>query len=292
MKLKLYDGSECITHISILCMFKNNEDYLNKFFFNAMNLFEETYDVHFNYFIHENNSKDSTKQLLKEFILTKSKCSQLVMYDLESEYKNIGNGKNYDRISNLAKIRNKLVEMSRPFETKWNILIDSNIFFEKSILTKMFACKPTESNIGILTPYTQQLLIPGIHIDSSNKGPALKGHYFDTFSYFDTNSKTYWPYCPFEKCEICAENVLSNTKHRSIIPRTKDIVDVTSAHGGFSIIHKDILNNLRIKWNTCSHDSTKDESLCEHFLFCFMAKQITGKRVVLLQNVDTIYRTY
>lgn len=292
MKLKLFDGSISITHISILCMFKNNEEYLNTFFFKAMNLFEQTYDVQFDYFIHENNSKDSTKELLKKFIRTKSKCSQLVVYDLERDYKNVGNGKNYDRISNLGKIRNKLVEMSRPFQSEWNLFIDSNIFFEASILTEMFSCKPTESNIGMFSPYTQQLLIPGVHIDPANQKPVLRKHYYDTFSYFDTTSKTFWPYCPFEKCELCCEHIQSKTKYRKTVPKTKDVVDVNSAFGGFAIIHRDILNNEHVKWDTCSHDSTKDESLCEHFLFCLLAKRLTGKRIVILQKVDTIHRTY
>jgi len=292
MKQKLFDGSEQVTHITILCMFKNNEDYLKNFFFDAMNSFEKIYDVHFDYIIHENNSKDSTKELLKTFIRSKSKKSQLTTYDFTRDYKNIGNGKNNDRIANLSKIRNKLVESARPLTSVWNILIDSNIFFQPTILTEMFSCNPTNQNIGMFSPYTQQLMIPGVHISSEYKKPVLLNHYYDTFSFFDTRSKTFWPFCAFEKCNFCSKDAKTKTFDRHFISRNKDIVDVNSAFGGFAIIHKDILNNSQITWDTCSHDSSKDESLCEHFLFCFMAKRLSGKRIVLLQNVDKIHRTF
>ena len=67
---KIYDTNSDtqIKHISIISMFKNNEKYLTDFFIEMMNKFEEYYDVKFDYYIIENNSKDNTRDILKKFI--------------------------------------------------------------------------------------------------------------------------------------------------------------------------------------------------------------------------------
>ena len=67
---KIYDTNSDtqIKHISIISMFKNNEKYLTDFFIEMMNKFEAYYDVKFDYYIIENNSKDNTYNALKDFI--------------------------------------------------------------------------------------------------------------------------------------------------------------------------------------------------------------------------------
>jgi hypothetical protein len=86
-----------------------------------------------------------------------------------------------------------------------------------------------------------------------------------------------------------------STKHSNInrkpIKKDQKIVDVASAFGGFVFIKGDVLNHPKVRWDTICHDIEKDQSICEHVIFCERLSTITDKRIVLLQNVDTLYRT-
>lgn len=286
--VKLFDGERQIKRIAIICMFKNNETYLKEFFLNIIKEFEDTYEVDFEYYVIENNSKDNTRGVLKEFFKDKSIQSKLLLFNTNEDLKNIGDGKNYDRLYNLGEIRNKLVNNIVPLSSDWCLFIDSNIFFKKDILTKCFSYSPSDNNIGMLIPYTQQLFIPEIHKIPNLTKPSLLSHYYDTFSFYDTKNKTFWPYCAFEKCKICDRKVCMDRKS---ISKEESVVDVSSGFSGFCLIQTDIINNKLIRWDTLSHEVKKDESICEHFLFCFMLKKLTNKRIVILQNEDDIYRT-
>jgi glycosyltransferase involved in cell wall biosynthesis len=288
-KVVLKDGGTRVNTISIICMFKNNEQYLKNFFFDIVNQFEDHYDATFNYYVIENNSKDNTRQLLKDFFKKKNSESKLLLFNMKEDFKNIGDGKNFERLFNLAKIRNKLVDNIVPLNSEWCLFIDSNIFFKKDILEKCFACSPTENNIGMMIPYTQQMFIPEIHKLPNLTKPTLLSHFYDTFSFYDTNNKTFWPYCAFEKCKSCKRE---DCMDRKSIPKEQDIVDVSSSFSGFCLINTEIINNKLIRWDTLSHEVKKDESVCEHFLFCNMLRKLTQKRIVVLQSVDDIYRTF
>lgn len=292
MRIELYDKDKKVSSLSIICMFRNNEDYIKNFFVKITNEMEQMYDVHINYYIIENDSRDNTRKLLQDFMATKSSKSKLLLFNLENDFRNIGDGKNYERLYSLAKIRNKLVDNITPLDSDWCLFLDSNIYFRKEILSNMFA--KADDSIGMMVPYTQQLFIPEIHgkyMKMNISKPTLLKHFYDTFSFFDVNNKTFWPYCAFEKCAFC-KNQRNDCNYRQIIPASDDVVDVGGCFGGLSLIRTNIINDSRIRWNTVSHEIKKDESLCEHFLFCFLLRTITNKRIVMLQNVDDIYRTF
>lgn len=289
MKVTLYDNGKRVSHISVICMFRNNEDYIVKFFKNITTEMENMYDTTFNYFIIENDSnRDNTRQILREFIKTKSDKSKLLLFNLENDYRNIGDGKNFERLYNLGKIRNKLVDGIVPLDSDWCLFIDSNIYFKKEILQHMFT--RSDDSIGMMVPYTQQLFIPEIHGKYMKlEKPTLYRHYYDTFSFYTKNNKTFWPYCAFEKCNYCSRR---NCNHREVISKDEDIVDVGACFSGFALIRTEIINNEKIRWDTASYEINKDESLCEHFLFCYLLRKLTDKRIVMLQNIDDIFRTY
>lgn len=288
--MKLYDGDNEIKRIHVLGMFRSNEKYLTTFFIKTMNELEEMYDgVHFTYYFIENNSVDNTKDVLKSFIQDKEK-SKLVLFNMKKDYKNIGDGRNYNRISSLAKVRNKLVNNCVPFpENEWCLFIDSNIYFSASVLKDVFeTCpKPSEDNIGMMCMYTQQLMIPEIHTQS--KTPVLVKHFYDTFSLYNKDGHTFYPNCAFEKCMICSKKPIKNGYTR--IPMEPDIVDISSGFAGFVFIKSDILNNPNIRWSTLCYNQENDQSLCEHVLFCERLRSVSNQRIVLLQNIDTLYRT-
>ena len=288
--VSIYDGDCKVQEISVMCMFRNDASYIETFFIPIMNSMEKYYDVVFNYYVIENNSVDNTRVILKTFFKEKSSNSKLLLFNLKQDFKNIGNGKNYERLYNLANIRNKLVDTVTPLSSSWCLFVDSNIYFKENILEEMF--RHVAPDIGMMTPYTQQLFIPEVHGKLLNllnlKKPSLLGHYYDTFSFYGKDNKTFWPYCPFEKCVFCNRHECNN---RTTIPKGGNVVDVHSCFGGFALIRTEILNNDIVRWETLSHEITNDESLCEHYQFCFLLRKVCGKRVVVLQNVDDIYRT-
>ena len=287
-KRPLLDGDAKVATISVMCMFRNDASYIRSFFVPATKRMEEMYDVTFNYYVIENDSTDDTREALKEFFRGKTSDSKLLLFSLAKDFKNIGNGKNYERLHGLAKIRNKLVNNVTPLASEWCLFVDSNIYFKPEILGQLF--DKLDPSIGMMTPFTQQLFIPEVHgrymLDI--KAPTIMRHYYDTFSFFGTDNKTFWPYCAFEKCGFCNRK---DVKDRSLVPKTDEVVDVAACFGGFALIRTEIVNNPLIRWDTLSHEVATDESVCEHFLFCYLLRKLTGKRVVVMQHIDEIHRT-
>lgn len=291
MKTILHDGISQITKISVICMFKNNEGYLKNFFFSMVEKLESKYDILFEYFVIENNSQDNTRTLLKDFFKKKSTKSKLLLFNSTKEVFTGGDGKQHERINNISEIRNKLVNTITPLVSQWCLFVDSNIHFKEDILERMFSYEPSKNNIGMLTPYTQQLFMPEVHKNTfpNLEKPTLLGHYYDTFSFYDIERKNMWPLCGFAKCKLCSNKTLKN---RNKVSDSDEIVDVTSCFGGFALIHTDIINNKVIRWDTLSHTMESDESICEHFLFCYLLNKMTNKRIVILQKIDDVFRTY
>lgn len=292
MKIELKDNYVKIQNISIICMFKNNATYIKQFFTDITTIFENMYDVEFTYYIIENNSKDDTREILKDFISKKSKKSKLILFDVDEDFKNIGEGKNYERLDGIGNIRNKLVNSITPLNSEWSLFIDSNIYFKPNILERMFAYNPSANNIGMMTPYTQQLFIPEIHKSLNLKQPTFMHHFYDTFAFYDTSNKSSWPFCAFEKCTLCHRKWNDKQIDRKVVGRHQEVVDVHSTFGGFSAIKTGIINDKRVRWSTLSYDTKINESICEHFIFCHNLRLLSDKRIVMLQNIDDIYRSF
>jgi hypothetical protein len=289
----LFDGISKIKKIHILGIYRQNENYLS-FLIKRFNEWESYYkDVSFQYYFLENNSTDKTREILNEFIKTR-KHSKLLMYNMKTDYMNIDDGRNYNRISTLAKLRNMLVDEITPLpENEWCLFIDSNIYFQDDTLTRIFnEVQPTDQNIAMMSVYTQQLILPKIHSDKI-KEPVLMNHYYDTYSIIDINRKSFFPKCPFEKCTICTNYHINNEKIKHIprIGTRENVVEVSCCFGGFVLIKTDALNHPKIRWDTVCFDLDNDKSLCEHLLFCDRLKSITNQKIVILQNIDRIYRT-
>ena len=125
----------------------------------------------------------------------------------------------------------------------------------------MFNSNPSSINIGMMVPYTQHLFLTNLR-KMNLKEPTFIQHFYDTISFLDENSKTFWPHCAFENCKPRNRD---NCKDIIIISKDKNIVDVNNCFGGFAFIKPNIVNDKRIRWNTLSHEVIDDESVCEHF---------------------------
>ena len=282
--MNLSDGKNPVETISVIGCFKNSQRYLESFFFNMMNQCEEHYSCKFVYYFIENNSKDDTFSVLKEFVSTKTSDSKVFKFNVEEDYVNKGKGITYDRIGSILKVRNLLLDKISPINSTWSILIDSDIYFNKDILQRMFNIEPMNNNIGMMSPYTQQMFLKGVHL-SKNEENKLLNHYFDTYAYTDTNGHSHYPKCAFMKCKVCNNSKTSSNK----IDESNHIVDVNSCFGGFVLIDNDLFNSYDIRWDTITYNQDT-ECLCEHVLFCYQIKRIAKKRIVVLQNLDNVFR--
>lgn len=294
-KQKLFDGEKPVNKITVLSLMRDCETYL-LYFFKLMDSFIDRYDCEFEYFFLENDSKDNTNQMLTDWI--ENREGNVLVYNLRDDYKKTSHGLDHGRTGTIGMLRNKLVNAVTPLTSEWTIFIDSNIFMDPSELGKLFAVEPAKNGYGMVCGYSNHLYpISMLKKDARDKLSAEDqnkvvsvNHYYDTFSFVDKKYKMYYPNCPFEKCRLCTRNAIGSSG-RNRIPVTENIVEVNSAFGGFCIIDSEILNDPRIRWDSISYEIKMDLSLCEHFLFCDRLRVITGKKIVLLQDVDKIFRT-
>lgn len=274
--------------INVLGMYRNNSSYLD-FLFKIFEQWESTYYVEFRYFFMENNSTDDTRDKILNFVKTRPK-SKAILFNAKKDYVNMEDGRNFNRISTLAKLRNKLIDCITPLsEDEWCIFVDSNIYFRYDVLQDIFKHDFSKHpNIGMICVYTQQLLLPELHLKNATE-PALMNHFYDTYSFLDNNNRSFYPLCAFEKCPICTKYQTDKTHPR--IKQNQEITEVNSCFGGFVLINSDVLNDKRIRWETILYDMYTDKSLCEHYLFCDRLRSVSNKKIVILQNVDRLYRT-
>jgi len=180
---------------------------------------------------------------------------------------------------------------------EWTLLLDSDIFFPEDILERMFAARaidPVPESIGMLTCYTQQLFpadrIPAIAEPCPDMPAwALAGHYFDTYAFRDAGHRHHHPFCAFARCRRCRAGGRSEAAP-GLIPADRTIVDVAAAFGGLALLPTRCLHDPRIRWTTYGSGHDRDHVLAEHVVFCDRLRTITGKRVVVLQDVDCVYR--
>jgi hypothetical protein len=297
-KITLLDNDISIKSISILCLFRNSSTYLD-YFFKIMERFEDIYDIKFQYYFCENNSTDDTRAKLKQF--SKNRDCKLLLLELEKDYIQNELSINFDRINTLLTLRNKLKDTFAPFNTDYTLFIDSGIHFKENILQDMFKYNPTKNNIAMMIPYVVQIYPKKLiinkpefanfkkQIESSDAELINLNHYFDTYATIDNNSIFMYPLCPFKKCNLCAP--MRKQFNYELIPEDQHIAEVKSSFAGFAIIKTEIFNNINVRWDSICLNTNKHTSICEHILFCDRVKTVSGKKVVVLQAVQDIFRT-
>lgn len=290
-KKSLHDGDKPVQKITVLSLLRNNANYL-PYFFKLLDAFEAMYDCEFEYYFLENDSKDETNRMLTDWI--ENKEGNVLVYNLKEDYKRTSHGMDHARTGTIAMLRNKLVNAVMPLDSDWTVFIDSDIYMDPSELGRLFASEPRKNGFGMVCGYTNNLHpLSAFKKDASEedkKKLVSVSHYYDTFAFVDKRYKMFYPNCAFAKCKLCANQVLG-TGGRYRIPETEKVVEIAAGFGGFAIIESEILNDKRIRWESMSYDRNMDLSLCEHFLFCDRLRTITQKKIVLLQDVDRIFRT-
>lgn len=283
--------------VAVVAMFRDNANYLP----HAFARFEawERRGLRLRYQFLENDSTDATPALLQDFL--RGRMGRLESRSLAVPYHHRPGGQNYDRIMPLARIRNFVVDasMAQPSagSCEWTLLLDSEIFFPEDLLDRMFSARLQDARpetIGMLTCYSQQLFqadqIPGLAAACSEMPEwAVADHYFDTFAFQDAHHRNLHPFCMFARCRRCRAGGRPDDP-RFLIPTGRPIVDVAAAFGGLALVPTEILRDPRIRWTTYGTGFDQDRVVAEHVVFCDRLRTITGRRVVVLQDVDCVYR--
>lgn len=282
--------------LSVVAILRDCANYLPQ----ALNRFAawEERGLAIRYTFLENDSIDGTPELLRQFMAGrqgKLECKQLA-----ASYDRTPGSQTYARIMPLARMRNHALEMARSVAAaadEWTLLFDADIHFNEDVLDRCFAAMakdPARDTIGMACAYTQHLFrsdqVPRVGRPVAGwPGRAEAGHYYDTFAFRDQHCRSHQPFCGFARCRFCAVGRPAGYP-LPLVPAGQQIVDVTSAYGGFALMPSPIVADPRLRWGTYAGELPEGRSLCEHVVFCDRLRTLTGKRVVVLQEIDDVYR--
>ena len=237
-----------INSINICGLYRNYSSYFKEYLIPKFNKLEKIYPyIQFYYYFYENDSIDSTKEILSDFCIDRE--AQLLT--------EINNTKLYERnpdknrIENINNCRNKLLSL-RPFKGEWTIMIDSDIEFHDNLISR-FIAKNIPDDLVALTcngkDHKKCKLNNNMH------------HYYDTlglvyengnsgFKYFSRNQ---FQSCPLED-KIERERWFNN-----------ELIKTKSSFGGLSFYKSDIINKDNVKYSVEKHKDI--DFYCEHLGF-------------------------
>ena len=223
--------------VSVFCLWRDSEKTIYKTLKQLENL-ESIEGFEFSYFFYENDSKDKTADILKEWISKKSG-------NLKTEIINapkFGSTTDQARMKFLCECRNKCKDLALDNKLDYSLLIDSDIEFNNNNFLLQIESLDTIDNAVMTTANVRQN-IPDFTFNASSDS------YYDTYAFRDSygNNGLYWSDCPF----IRKENRLSWMLGQ---PQT-----TMSSFGGFAIIKSFIFN--KVKWHSDFH--------CDHVNMCY-----------------------
>jgi hypothetical protein len=224
--------------VSVLSMFRDSEDYLPETLKN-LDVLEDNSSYEMEYFFYENDSRDNTVPLLKEWLAHKK--GDLLTQKLDKP--KFSQSPAVERQLDMTHYRNQLLDLARPLDSKYSIILDSDVHFDADIVDKYLSLFRDDklSSVVMITPNVLQNIKCKMFDDSKNS-------YYDSFALIDRvgNHGMTWACNPFFNVED-RERWENN-----------QVVYVNSAFGGCPIIKSEVLNEVR--WST--------DGGCEHWNFC------------------------
>jgi len=224
-----------IDTIAVYSLFRDSEPHLARTLAQFEDL--ESLDYNFEYYFYENDSKDNTVAILKDWL--KNKDHKFRHENLNA--KKFGSVTSVERMEFLCDCRNKCKDLLEESDSKYTILIDSDVVFEKDNLRQHIKTIEKIEDCILITPNIRQNipdLMYGITKDS----------YYDVYPLFDSKAQNclYFTDCPFR-------NGLDRMKWSLGQP-----VKCESAFGGFALTRTEVLK--KVKWST--------DGLCDHVNWC------------------------
>tara|TARA_B100000131_G_C18116713_1_gene611525 strand:- start:1519 stop:2325 length:807 start_codon:yes stop_codon:yes gene_type:complete len=221
--------------IAVYSLWRDSEPHIDR----TLKQFEdlESLDYEFEYYFYENDSEDNTASILIDW--TSSREGNLLTERINT--KKFGRTTDMERMKTMCDLRNRCRNLVLGSQSKYTVLIDSDIIFNKENLLKHIETIESLDDAAMVTPNIRQNIpdfVYGLTEDS----------YYDVYPLFDRfgSQGLYWTDCP-----------LQNGIDRMNWSLGKPI-KCNSAFGGFSLIKTDILK--KVKWST--------DGACDHVNFC------------------------
>jgi hypothetical protein len=221
--------------IAVYSLFRDSEPYLAR----TLSQFEdlESLDYNFEYYFYENDSTDNTVQILEDWL--KNRSGKFLHEKLKE--KKFGSVPDMERMELLTMCRNKCKKLLSDSSSKYTILVDSDIFFNKENLERHIEFLQINTSCVLSTPNVRQNIFDYARCKTDDS-------YYDTHAIIDLSGDKPIKFsdCPFRgDADIFKWNMG--------IP-----VECLSAFGGFSLTYTNILKE--VEWST--------DGLCEHVNFC------------------------
>jgi hypothetical protein len=220
--------SDANTQTDALCtvyafgLIRDNEDTIEKTFLN-LKLIESREHSDFEYFISENDSKDRTPQIMKQFF----DCSKGLFSTESLNKKKWGDVTCAARTHDMANYRNMNKQLCDFTSfSNYSILFDTEISFTHKTYIDMKNVLDKHKGIAMVTPY------------STVKG---KSTYYDTFALL----------------------TVENNQKISRTMLKEDLIDVKSAFGGFVLIRTDVLKQCSWAHDDTMKNCAEHISFCK-----------------------------
>jgi hypothetical protein len=229
--------------ISVLSLFRDSEPYLADCLKRLDNL-EANTDAEFSYFFYENDSKDNTRQLLKDWC---SGRGQLTYEDIRTP--KFGSVNVSDRFVLMSYYRNILLKSCIPLQSDYTLILDSDVKIDADLITQYLQF--ADNNVAMLTSNTLAKPVKCVMCD------CAKDCYYDSLALQDClgNATMTWSCNPFYRKEDRA------------LWDSGQPVKVNRAFAGAALVKTSVLN--QVSWNL--RDPTNPE--CEHWGFCDKVRQ-------------------
>jgi hypothetical protein len=221
--------------IAVYSLWRDSEPHLSKTLSQLEDLEDLDYD--FEYYFYENDSKDSTVALLESWL--EGRSHEFLHEDLDAE--SFGSVQNIERMQMLCGFRNKCKDLLKNSSSKYTLMIDSDINFDKNNLESHLNLIDSLEDAVLVTPNIRQN-IPDYTFEVTSDS------YYDVYPLLDrSNSRgLYWTDCPFKNGLDRMNWSLGNP------------IKCNSAFGGFALSYTDIIK--QVKWST--------DGECDHVNFC------------------------
>jgi len=225
--------------ISIFSLFRDSESYIHDCL-RSLNEVELATNADFEYFFYENDSKDNTSKILRDWI--KNKRGKLLSETANEQ--SHGSTLEPNRMIKMARIRNKMANLGKPVSSDYSIVIDSDLSFSKNIVNEFLEYK--DLNFSMLTPNVRQT-VPCKMTGNSETS------YYDSLSLFDTENN---------HCMTWSDNPFYEDSDRNKF-KSGEPIHVRRAFGGFVFIKSDLFN--KVNWQSSGD--------LEHWALCDQLNQ-------------------
>lgn len=274
----LYDSEGRLESLQVVMLCRDNADYLRAIL-PLLEGLEKQLQVPLEFLFIENDSRDETLSFLKAFV---QRVKGFVLSPkLPEDFAEKA------RTERLAHLRN-LVHQHVSVNARWIVLIDTNVYFDATVIQELFLLAQAYPETGLLGAHGLEVIkrrtLRGFRKSlgssfrqvqtGSGQEFLTQHHYYDSYAYRDAAGKSSWPSCTFTSCRKCNDSNTVGHEHEGVRW-------VQSCFGGLALIRSNLLTHYQARWKGFS---SQGEEQCEHLGFCDDILEHTPYKVGIAVN--------